>query len=90
MKARHIGVPVVAMTQNPEQAPAVYWKTHAKRRPEIIAVGAATGIDVIDTYGAFVADARGLTALLRADGMHPNAAGSIVWKDSVKAAYDAA
>lgn len=90
VKARHIGVPIVAMTQNPEQAPAVYWKAHAKRRPEITAVAAATNISVIDTYGAFVADARGITALLQGDGLHPNTEGSIVWKTAVKAAYDAA
>ena len=90
VKARHVGVSIVAMTQNPEQTPAVYWKTHAKRRPEIMAIAASTGIDVIDTYGAFVADPGGITALLESDGLHPNAAGSTVWKNAVKAAYDAA
>jgi len=95
VKARHVGVPLVVMTQNPETTPATYWKTHAKRRPEIIAVAAATGIDVIDTYGAFVADSRGLAALLNSDGLHPrNAvgdnAGSQVWRDAVLAAYNAA
>jgi len=87
---RHPGVPVFALTQNPEILPAVYVDAHAKRWPEIIAVASRTSVDVIDTYKAFSEDPRGVAALLAADGLHPNSAGSKLWADTVKAAYDAA
>lgn len=95
VSARHPGVPLVAMTQNPETSPATYVTQHGKRRSEIIAITARLGVDVVDVYGAFLADSRGLAALLNSDGLHPtNAvgsnAGSQVWRDAVKAAYDAA
>lgn len=94
-KARYLGVPLIALTQNPEQAPATYFKQQAKRRPEIMALGASQGVDVIDTYGAFISDPRGLNALLNSDGIHPtNAAGSNagsqLWRDTVLAVYTAA
>lgn len=63
-------------TENPRITPATLQIEQALRRTEYITWAAAWGWRVMDGYGAFLADPRGLAALLNTDGFHPNAEGS--------------
>lgn len=80
-------VPLLAVTQNPRIDPANVQAAQAQRRTNYLSWEAALGWTVIDTYGAFVADGRGLPALINGgDGIHPNADGQRLWADVVIAA----
>lgn len=89
LKARVPSASFVAVTQNPQIAPrdASQIRFQGKRRQEVIVWAARNGVYVIDTYAAFLADSRGLSALLNTDGIHPVSAGSQVWADAVKSAF---
>jgi hypothetical protein len=84
--ARWPYVGIVANLQNPETAAKtqIYIDTHAMRWPAIRALAAAQGYAVIDAYSAFMADQRGLDALVNVgDGTHPTpAAGSPLWLET--------
>lgn len=84
------GIPIVALTQNPEVSgvSSGWTKEHAKRRLDLIAYGRAQSIDVIDTYGQFLADANWATDYMNADGTHPNSAGSALWAQTIMNAID--
>lgn len=80
--------PVVVLTQNPETSGTSWYREHAKRRLDLLAHARQKGLASIDTYQAFL-DA-GWPGALMADAVHPNDAGSLVWRDAVKAVFDAA
>lgn len=81
-----LGVPLVAVTQNPQRAAATYSAEHARRRLELVGFGPGMAVHVIDTYAAFLANPAWSTELM-ADDVHPNAAGQAVWRDAVLAAF---
>lgn len=87
MKSRMPGVPLVGLTQNPQKAPrsTVFINAQAARRVDIFTAAASAGATYIDIYQAFV-DAGLATTVDGADGVHPTAAGSLVWRDAVLAA----
>src|SRR5690348_7415956 len=85
VQARFVGVPVVVLTQNPQNG-AVSVAAHAARRGNLLTYARAKGVDVIDTYRAFLLDPRGIPALM-ADTIHPNAAGAQLWFDQISAQY---
>jgi lysophospholipase L1-like esterase len=87
VKGRLSHAPAVLLTQNPRTAPAGELREHAARRGEYLAWAKVNGVGCIDTYGAFLADGRPIAGtLVNADGIHPTAAGSQVWRDAVTAA----
>ena len=87
IRDRMPGVPIVALTQNPRIAPATYQYAQSARRRDYLSWEQPLGWTVIDTYGAFLADGRAMDVLVNnSDGIHPTAAGSVVWKNAVKAA----
>ncbi len=82
-----IRLPAVApvlLTQNPGNG-ATNQDTHAARREQLITYAAKHRLDLIDTFKAFTDDPRGIPALM-ADTVHPNAAGSQLWADTIAAA----
>lgn len=81
-----LGVPLLAVTQNPQRAAALYTAEHARRRLELVGFGPGMAVHVIDTYAAFLANPAWSTELM-ADDVHPNAAGQAVWRDAVLAAF---
>ena len=85
VQARFVGVPVVVLTQNPQNG-AVSVAAHAARRGNLLTYARAKGVDVIDTYRAFLLDPRGIPALM-ADTIHPNVAGAQLWFDQISAQY---
>lgn len=73
-------------TQNPRTAPALYINEHAYRRTQLFGWASRNGVGVVDAFRRFQTDGRPLSDLvLAADGVHPTAAGSVVWSDAVKA-----
>lgn len=87
IKARCPGVPLVALTQNPQKSPRVadYITAQATRRSDIRTAAASAGAASIDTYAAFEA-AGTATTVNNTDGVHPTSAGSQVWRDAVLSA----
>ena len=85
-KTRMPGVPVIVLTQNPENG-AVNQVAHSARRWNLISYAAANGYALIDTYKAFTDDPGGVPALMT-DTLHPNATGSALWADTVVTAFD--
>lgn len=89
VKARLPLAPPVLLTQNPETPASTNWAAeHARRHTDSLAYARINRIDVIDTYRAFI-DYGDWAADLMGDNVHPNAAGSNLWRDVVLAAYDA-
>lgn len=86
VRARLFGVPMVLLTQNPQNG-ATTASAHAARRGNLLRYAASERLDLIDTYQAFLDDPRGLPALM-ADTIHPNAAGSGLWASVITSAYD--
>lgn len=76
---------LIPLTQNPELAGAQYSGMHAQRRMDLIAWSRSAGVDLIDTYGAFLADGRDLATVLLADTIHPSLVGSGLWADTIMA-----
>ena len=84
VSARLPGVPFGICTQNPRLAPANRIIEQSARRAEYLAWAQAYGWTPFDTYGKFLADGRGVAALLNADGFHPNVDGSLVWAGEIQ------
>ena len=86
IKARMPGVPLVAVTQNPQVSPRLpgFVQAQTTRRVDIFTAASSAGAAVIDTYQAFV-DAGTSGNIEASDGVHPTPAGSIVWRDKVVA-----
>ena len=84
-RTRHPGAGMLAITQNPETSAAVYWVEHGRRRLALMGFGKTLGIDVLDTYRAFI-DYGAWDPGLMGDAVHPNAAGSDLLRDTIKAA----
>ncbi len=74
---------VVPVTQNPKKSPssAEHTLEHAHRCGVIAQIAASKGLDFVDAYGDFLLTGDP-DALVDVDGIHPNAAGSILWKDA--------
>jgi lysophospholipase L1-like esterase len=89
LKARLPGAAFALCTQNPEISPrtADLIRPHAQRRRDLMTWAARNDVYCIDTYGAFQADSRGLATLTNADGIHPVAAGSQLWAETVERAF---
>lgn len=89
LKIRVQSASFVAITQNPQIAPrdVNQIRFQGKRRQELILWAARNGVYAIDTYAALLADSRGLSALLKPDGIHPSSDGSQVWANAVKSAF---
>ncbi len=87
IKTRCPGVPLVALTQNPQKSPRVadYITAQATRRSDIIAAAASAGAASVDTYAAFEAAGTGST-VNSSDGVHPTTTGSELWRDAVQTA----
>lgn len=77
--------PTVVLTQNPERAAAVNTDAQAQRRRDLIAYARQKGLGLVDTYQGFL-DNPAWASTLMLDDIHPNAAGSAVWRDTVLAA----
>ena len=77
---------IAASTQNPKTAPATNIREHTIRAAQIIGWASRNRVGVVDARRAFSEDARGLAVLLASDGVHPTAAGSQLWADTVTAA----
>lgn len=88
VQARLFGVPLVLVTQNPQNGSATA-AAHAARRGNLMRYAASQRLDLLDTFKAFLDDPRGLPALM-ADPIHPNSEGSKVWASVVTTAYDLA
>lgn len=89
VEARLPGSSTVILTQNPETSGTAWYREHRARRINLLGYARAKHLDIIDTYRAFL-DYGAWEANLMADAVHPNAAGSDLWRDTVKAAFDAA
>ena len=81
--------PVVAIAQNPRTAPqagmTIY--AHRQRCGDLAAwsqYGAGRGH--LNVYQAFMDDGRAMSLLVNTDGIHPTAAGSQLWADTLAAA----
>lgn len=84
LRARSIVPHICIMTENPQFSPATRAFEMSVRRRLLMSIGRNNNIDVIDTYGAFLADGRALTDLINSvDGVHPLAAGSELIKDTI-------
>lgn len=86
VRTRLPGVPMVLLTQNPENG-ATNQVAHAARRWNIVTYGQAKGHETRDTFKAISNDPRGVPALMT-DTLHPNADGSAVWAEVITDAYD--
>ncbi|OGL32437.1 hypothetical protein A3E76_00060 [Candidatus Saccharibacteria bacterium RIFCSPHIGHO2_12_FULL_44_22] len=73
------GASPIAVLQNPHTSAwaneAQYGISHQLRLRELARLAARKRWGQLDLYQAFIADSRGVNALLLADGLHPNAAG---------------
>lgn len=74
-----LGVPVVPMTQNPQTPSSPNAAAQASRRASVLGLS----IDVVDTFAAFLAYGPTWETDLMADSIHPNTAGSDVWRNLV-------
>jgi hypothetical protein len=81
------GVPVIALTQNPETAASTYYREHAKRRIGLLAMSEV--VPVIDTFKAFLDYGANWGTDLMTDSIHPNPTGSQLWADMVAAVFAA-
>lgn len=84
VQARLPYLPVVALTQNPENG-ALNQVAHDVRRTDLLTEADATTLGLVDTYRAFTDDGRAIGDLM-ADTVHPNAAGQAVWTAAIRAA----
>lgn len=66
------------LTQSPHTTTGGYVIPHSKRRVNQMLYCNLNNIEVVDGFGAFVNDSRGVAALLNVDGLHPNADGEAV------------
>lgn len=82
-----VGSGVLALTQNPQTTAALDADAHARRRLDLCGFAKAIGVDVVDTFLGFLAR-TGWSSDYMADTIHPNAAGALVIRDQVKAAFD--
>jgi len=85
VKAR-VGVSIAALTQNPQTTVALGYREQARRRVDLIGFGKILGIDVIDTYGDFIANPN--WGDLMSDSVHPNTAGALVVFGTIKSVFD--
>jgi hypothetical protein len=87
-----VGPALIAITQNPEipGATGLYQTEHARRRLDLLGFAKSLGLDVIDTYKVFTDYGAAWTTDLMGDNVHPNAAGSDLQRDVIKAAFDRA
>lgn len=84
VKARIRYAPIFAMLQNPSIAPSTRVAHQQEFVPMLGQIADSIGIRTIDVFSAFVADPRGLAALINAvDGVHPVQAGQTLWCDTV-------
>ncbi|MCI3922430.1 SGNH/GDSL hydrolase family protein [Paenibacillus sp. TRM 82003] len=77
--ARFPNVPIVATAQNPELNTISGYLQHAIRRQNIFEVARTKNIEVLDVYEAFMPDPSPYLS----DGVHPNLAGSQLWRDVI-------
>jgi len=81
--------PVVAVSQNPRTAPSDT-KTidiHRQRFGDLAAWAQyGSGRGFLNAYQAFIDDGRAMSLLVSGDGIHPTAAGSQLWADTLTAA----
>ena len=88
VKAR-LGSGITALTQNPQTAAALDPASQARRRLDLLGFAKPLGIDVIDTFSAFISHA-GWEADYMADTVHPNSTGALAIRDKIKTAFDVA
>jgi hypothetical protein len=58
------------------------------RRSDMFAFSKRQGLEIIDTYQAFIDDGRDMPTALIGDTVHPTAEGYIVWKNAIKEELD--
>lgn len=82
----------IVLTQNPRVESVAEPAGHKKRRAQTLAWAQRyPGVDVIDTWQAFLLDGRPLSTLVNpADGVHPTGPGYQVWANAIQAELDAA
>lgn len=80
--ARVPGTSLMVIAQNPNSTDTL----QQQRREVYREIAAQRGYGFIDVCQAFLDDPAGIPALL-ADTLHPNATGSALWRDTVKAAF---
>jgi len=69
---------IILLTQNPQTSAATNYLSQHRRRLELISFARKSGYGYIDLFPAFGSDAS-----LMSDTVHPSAAGSAVWRDTV-------
>lgn len=78
-----LGVPTTVVTQNPETAVAVNAAQHAQRRLDLLGLSQQLNFGAVDTFKAFLDYGFAWETDLMLDSIHPNAAGSLVWRNKV-------
>jgi lysophospholipase L1-like esterase len=73
-------VGVVCIAQNPKISPATNIKQQELRNSKIALASARNNYGLIDVFTAFVKTGN-IASITSADGIHPNTAGTLVWKN---------
>lgn len=78
---------IAIITQNPQIAPsdANVIANHVRRYSEMLAWAMRNNVPVANTYAEYLRDPRGLSVLIKIDGIHPTADGSLITRDCVLA-----
>lgn len=80
LRTKYPNVGVVCVTQNPRKSPASNITPHAQRNNIIAVLAAKNGFGLVDVYRAFM-ETGNPDAFVDVDGIHPNQAGSDLWRD---------
>jgi len=89
VETRLPGSSTVILTQNPETSGTTWYREHRARRLNLLGYARAKGVDIIDSYRAFLDYGAVWETDLMADAVHPNPAGSDLWAATVREAFDA-
>ena len=74
----------ILMTQNPRSTSVFYAEQQRHKMSWAQAWALKNNIPIIDVYGAFLKDSAGVAGNLEATGLHPNAAGAILWEKTIR------
>lgn len=72
---------IVCVAQNPQTSASSGYVYHNQRCRRIAKIAASQQYGLIDAYTAFV-NTGAISTYVEADGVHPNAAGSALWRDA--------
>lgn len=86
--ARLQAAPTITILQNPESSGSTWYREHNLRQLDLRGYAATHGLGLVNVYDAFLANTTWATDWM-VDSIHPNTAGSTVWAQLVKTAFDA-